>query len=197
MIDVHCLVHKESKFFPSLKVQMEKEEGVTFHIVRNGGNIGLGRVKGFLLGSSPYVSFVDYDDLISPGIFRELNSLLERGYDWVYTNEVVIDELGNELQPGWSSNPELYRKELLEFMEASPGVYCHHIVAFKRSLLKPPVFWIMTQLAELAESYLFKELGRSNNFYHLDKVGYYWRIHGDNGFRNFASYRHIMEVLNV
>lgn len=194
LIDVHCLVHKESPFFPSLVKQM-KEEDVNFHIVKNGTNIGLGRVNGFLKGTSSYISFVDYDDLIQPGIFKKIVDILEQGYDWVYTDEVLIDEFDKSIQPGWSSNPELYGPEILSFVQVSNNDYCHHIVAFRRSLLRLDLIFIMEQLTELAECYLYKELGRNTNFYHLKEVGYYWRQHEDNGIKQFHAYKVITEML--
>jgi hypothetical protein len=153
-------------------------------------------VNGFLTGTSPYVSFVDYDDLIQPGIFKKVVDILERGYDWVYTDQMLIDEFGNPLQPGWSSNPELYRPELLAFMKINDNdEHCHHIVAFKRGLLRLDHLFIMSQLSELTECYLFRELGRHSNFYHLKEIGYYWRQHEDNGFKKFFCYKTITEML--
>jgi len=195
MIDVHCLIHRDSSFFPLLEKQM-KEENVNFYPIINGKNIGAGRVKGFLSGDNPYVSFVDYDDLIQPGIFEKIEYYLNKGFDWVYTDEMLIDEEGNEIQPGWSSNPELYSPELLLFMEASERQYCHHIVAFKKEILRLDHLFIMIQLSELAESYLFRELGRNNNFYHLKEIGYYWRQSEDNVYKQFTSYKLILELLN-
>ncbi len=187
-IDVHCLTYKASPFFPLLKRQM-KEENVSFHVIQNGDNIGEGRVRGFLIGDNPYLSFVDDDDLIQPGIFQKVEEVLFQGYDWVYTDEYLIDKDGDWIQPGWSSNPELYSPELLHFMEVTEGVHCHHLLIFKRELLTPYLIFIMLQLKELAESFLMKELGRHPNLYHLKEVGYYWRQHEENTFKSFRCYQ--------
>ena len=117
MIDVHCLVHKkEEKFFPLLAEQMENEDNVDFHIIPNGDNIGRGRARGFLTGDAEYVSYVDYDDLIEPGIFTKINEVMNDGFPWCYTDEMLIDEEGKDIQPGWSSNPELYNEYMLDFV---------------------------------------------------------------------------------
>jgi len=168
---------------------MESEKDICFHIIPNGTNIGFGRVRGFLVGKSPYVSFVDYDDLIQPEIFFEINQILESGYDWCYTDEMLINEEGEELQPGWSSHPELYSPLLRSFQTFNSKDCCHHIVAFRRNLLRIDNLYIMRQLTELAEAYLYRELGRNNNYYHLQKVGYFWRQHENNGYKQFKAWK--------
>jgi len=189
MIDVHCLVYKiEDKFFPQILSQIEREADVNFFIVRNGDNIGEGRIKGFLTGSNPYVSFVDYDDLIEPGIFTKINSVMETGVPWCYTDEVLIDEEGKVLQPGWSSNPELYRESVLTYVRLKKGVYPHHILTFRRELLTPRIVYIMRQLKELPEEYLKMELIQYD-FKHIHEVGYYWRQHKDNGMKQYKCYK--------
>lgn len=189
MIDVHCLVYKNTRYFPELLKQIGNERNVNLYIIRNNDNIGKGRLKGFLTGNSPYVSLIDYDDLIQPGIFIEIEALLDRGCDCVYTDEVLIDENGEVLQPGWSSNPERYSPEILEAFDVGGGRYLHHLVAFRRELLRPYMALTLLQLHELAEPYLWKELGRVSEFYHLRQVGYYWRQHKDNGFKKFFCYK--------
>lgn len=181
MIDVHCLVHKPSPFFPTLQKQMQAESCVNFFVVDNGPNIGEGRAKGFSLGKSPLVSFVDYDDLIDPGIFDEINWVLGLGYDWCYTDEIIIDAEGNDLSEGWASRPDLYVDDILNLHRISDTDYCHHILAFRRELLTKEMAYIMRQCVELSEVYLKDELRRTSNYCHIDRVGYYWRIHGDNG----------------
>lgn len=189
MIDVHCLLYKEdNKYFPQLLKQLMTEKDIMFYPVYNGTNIGEGRVKGFLTGSSPYLSFVDYDDLIEPGIFTKINSVMETGVAWCYTNEMLIDEENRILQPGWSSNPELYSESILSYLRINKTIYPHHIVAFRRDLFTPRMLYIMKQLKELPEEYLHLELAQYEGT-HINEVGYYWRQHEFNGMKQYECYK--------
>lgn len=189
MIDVHCLTHKQDdRYFPLLKKQMETEEDVCFHIVQNGNNIGLGRTAGFLRGDAPYVSYVDYDDLIEPGIFTKINEVMETGVPWCYTDEMLIDEEGKHLQPGWSSNPELYNETILGFMRINKNEHVHHIITFRRELFTPKMFYIMKQLHELPEVYLITELAGYHHK-HIHEVGCFWRQHADSSLKKHECYR--------
>jgi len=182
-IDIHCLLYKNSPFFLPLEKQM-KQEKVNFFTLPGSSNCGASRLKGFLSGTSPYVGYVDHDDLIQPGIFEKIRQILSQGYDWVYTDELLIDERDNPIKPGWSSNPELYPPEVLAFVNVNEVEYCHHIIVFRRDLIRLDMMFILPQLKELAESYLNKELGRSSNHFHLKEVGYFWRQHKDNWYRS-------------
>jgi hypothetical protein len=189
MIDVHCLVHKESFYFDQVRALMEAEKNVCFHIVQNGSNIGLGRAVGFLQGNAPYVSYVDYDDLIVPGIFSKINAVMESKIPWCYTDEMLIDEQGKEIQLGWSSNPELYKHNLLQFVKVG-NEYIHHILTFRRDLLSLRILYIMKQLIELPEEYLRVELAQYEHT-HIKEVGYYWRQHDDNSMKKYECYKDI------
>ncbi len=180
MIDVHCLRHNNEKvFFPQLLKQMKKEECVKLFVLKNGSNIGAGRIKGFLAGKSDYVSYVDYDDLIKPGIFKKIDEVMSTGISWCYTDEWLIDDKGCLLQPGWSSNPELYNNRVLDFVKIGKNKHCHHILTFRRELLTHKIVCIMKQLKELSEEYLRTEL-MQYKCKHIKTVGYYWRQHKNN-----------------
>lgn len=190
MIDVHCLVHTASvsKFEEELVEQMRHESDAKFHVIKNGSNIGLGRVAGFLTGTAPYVSYVDYDDLIEPGIFTEINEVMSSGVPWCYTDEMLIDVNGVHIKPGWSSNPELYSKDFLEYVKIRPVTHAHHILTFRRDLITPKMCFIMKQLSELSEEYLRTELAQYH-FEHIKKVGYYWRQHCNGTMLKYESYK--------
>lgn len=196
MIDVHCLVHKEDdKYLPLLVKQMQEEDCVNFFLVENGPNIGFGRAGGFLRGNAPYVSYVDYDDLIVPGIFKKINEVMDDGFPWCYTDEMLIDEEGKEIQPGWSSHPELYSPYLLSFVSVGAHDHVHHILTFRRDILTPKMLYIMDQLAELPEEYLRSELEKYH-YKHIEEVGYYWRQHPDNTIKQYRCHKDMERVAN-
>lgn len=188
MIDVHCLIHKESPYTNLILDQMFHERDITFHLIPNGINIGLGRMTGFMTGTAPYVSYVDYDDLIVTGIFSKINDVMNTGIDWCYTDEMLIDENGNNIQSGWSNHPELYKDNILNFVRLNRHEHVHHIVTFKRELITPKMYYIMSQLNELPEEYLRTELS-TRSHKHINEVGYYWRQHPDNSMKKYKCYR--------
>ncbi len=193
MIDVHCLRHNDEKvFFPQLLSQLQREESINLFVIDNGRNIGAGRVKGFSSGKSDYVSYVDYDDLIKPGIFRQINSVMKTGIPWCYTDEWLIDEDGGFIQPGWSVKPEIYSSNILEFVKIGEGEYCHHILTFRRELLTRKLIYIMKQLKELSEEYLRTELMQYMHK-HINAVGYFWRQHKNNTFNNYECTVNLLE----
>lgn len=197
MIDVHCLVHTANvtAYEEQIIAQMKQEKCANFHIIKNGKNIGLGRVCGFLTGNAPYVSYVDYDDLIEPGIFTKINEVMDTGIPWCYTDEVLVDKYGKYIKPGWSSNPELYPEEILSYVRVKPGVHVHHILTFRRDLITPKMCFIMKQLSELSEEYLRTELA-AYDFHHIEEVGYYYRQHENNTLNNYECYRFTKEMRN-
>lgn len=197
MIDVHCLIHTSeiTPYEEQIVAQMQNEKYANFHVVKNGSNIGLGRVVGFLTGKAPYVSYVDYDDLIEPGIFTKINEVMSSGIPWCYTDEVLIDEDGNFIKPGWSSHPELYSENVLQYVRVKPGVHVHHILTFRRDLITPKMCFIMKQLGELPEEYLRTELA-AYDFEYINEVGYYYRQHSNNTVNKYESYRFNKEMGN-
>jgi hypothetical protein len=195
MIDVHCLIHKKSPFTPYLIKQMETEPAVTFHPIINGSNIGLGRAVGFTKGINPYVSFVDYDDMIESGIFTKINEVMEAGADWCYTDEVLIDRDGAILQPGWSSHPHLFSRSILDMVQIGLNEYANHIITLRRELLTPKILFIMKQLKELSEPYLFTELSKYERT-HIKEIGYYWRQHEDNATKRLEYVQFLINQAN-
>jgi hypothetical protein len=193
MIDVHCLIHKYSPFFHKIHTQMSNEDNVNFHIINNTNLIGNGMCLGFSLGNSDYVSYVDYDDLIEPGIFKEIEDVMDQGYDWCYTDQKLIDENDNILQEGWSSCPELYNESILQFTRYNNIDCFHHILTFKRKLITLDIACMLKEMHELPETYLARELYRkSKNYKHINKIGYYWRQHQDNWYKKTSYYNYLI-----
>lgn len=193
MIDVHCLIHKESEYFNLINEQMLSERDAKFYVLTNGSNIGLGRCRGFLTGTSPYVSYVDYDDLIEPGIFSIINKVMDSGAYWCYTNEALINKDGEILCEGWAKYPENFHPSIIDFVDLGAGVRPHHILTFRRELITPRMIYIMEQLSEHSEEFLRMELSRYPvNF--IDVIGYYWRQHDDSTLQKYRSFRDFMRL---
>lgn len=152
MIDVHVLTHEGTR--PEWLDQcLESLQGhpCTVHVVDNAGrSVGEGRSRGYRLGTSDLVAYVDSDDYVLPGVFDECLAALEKNRA-VITMEHVEYENGRRFpfaKPG--HNVSVYRREdvepYLDLMEKSPHTTDWHM----RSLLRPV---------------------------QLDFIGYVWRVH--------------------
>lgn len=98
-IDLHIIVYDEPKWQVDRCLASLEGQPVNIHIVKGVKERPpkKGRMAGYRLGSAPYQTFVDPDDVVRPGAFAAL--LEYAGYDLIYGNEdqIIHDELGGEL----------------------------------------------------------------------------------------------------
>lgn len=76
-------IHAAARFSPFM-VHLFTVEGVL-------GHIGVGRAKGYALGNSPYVTYVDDDDYLIPEAFHEMSEALEQEPDAAFPGEYVLE----------------------------------------------------------------------------------------------------------
>lgn len=71
MIDVHVLTHEGTKqSWLDQCLESLRGEPVNVHVVDNAGrSVGEGRARGYVLGETDYVAYVDSDDYVLPGCF--------------------------------------------------------------------------------------------------------------------------------
>ena len=135
------------------------------------GHIGKARAKGFLLGNSPYISFVDPDDLVVPGAFSACIKTLEANPTacGTFTDEILIDTEDKPIRPGFFSGQPWNPLHMLE------AQYMHHILVMKRD-------YVLKHLVELekwpnlAEFIIKGLLTQYGPWIHTDLVGYKWRV---------------------
>lgn len=102
MIDVHVLTHSETKKGWLMQcLRSLHGQACSVHVVEGvDGDIAAGRAKGFSQGSHPYVSFVDSDDWVLPGIMQACTEKMSQGHDAIVTDELVtVDERVIRVQP--------------------------------------------------------------------------------------------------
>ena len=91
MIDVHVLTHEGTK--PEWLDECLKSlanEPCTVHVLDNTGcTVGQGRAKGYRLGFHPFVTYVDSDDHVFPGVMAAVCDALQT-HDSVCTAEVAM-----------------------------------------------------------------------------------------------------------
>ena len=152
MIDVHVLTHEGTRGdWLDMCLDSLRDQPVNVFVVDNHGrSVGEGRARGYVLGNSPFVAYVDSDDYVLPGCFDACLEGLNQ-HRSVVTMERIEYENGSVFpfhKPGHSV--AVYRREdvmpHLQRMTASPHTTDRHM----RKLLQP------TQ---------------------LEVLGYVWRVH--------------------
>lgn len=172
MIDVHILFIKDRdcpilmeeaiKSLDNEPVNIFIEEGIL-------GKIGLARHNAFQKGTSKFVSYVDSDDLVIPGIFDKMLGVYEENAAGVYCNEDIINHDGSFLCRGRNHSQEWnYKKLKLDIF------HMHHMVMYRRDLVMK-YSGVMKTFQTRCEQALNLVLGSKAPFIHLEETGYLWR----------------------
>lgn len=174
MIDLHILKTKKDPehLFQQCLKSLENEPINIF--IEDGiiGDAGLARHLAYQKGTSEYVSYVDPDDLIVPGIFQKCIDAMTEDCAAVYSNEDLIDINGDFIRHGDQHNlPWNYRQ-----MRSNPK-FVHHVVVYKRELVEkytPHIKGFVMHSESLLNTLVSE--GGTRRFVHLNEVGYYWRL---------------------
>jgi len=183
-IDVHILtLPGEDKRLFDICLDSLKNEPVNIHICEGiVGCTGTARANAFLKGTAKYVSFVDPDDYIEPGIFDKCLEVLESKNCNVYTTENYVDDGGNFLMVGpQSTHPWSYTSMRRMY------VLVHHLVVYQRVVVEKHLHWIRG-VSSLSEYMLNLLCSLDVPFEHINEVGYYWRqLNKDRSLRNLSN----------
>jgi Glycosyl transferase family 2 len=173
-VDVHVLLLPDTlqNWWDECRMSL-RDEPITLHEVSGvKGHVGKARANGFRHGESPYVSFVDPDDLVIPGAFQACLDVLEQNPEacGAYTDEMLISAEGKELNPGlWSGRPW----NPLLMLEPK---YMHHILVMRRKFVQPHLEEIEEKWPNMAEFVLKGLLCQYGPWIHVDRFGYKWRM---------------------
>lgn len=130
------------------------------------------------LSKGEYFALLDHDDLLAPNAIHELNLAIQKGADFIYTDEDKIKgetRVSPHFKPSW--NPWLLRS----------FNYICHFTAFKRSL------YYLTDgfdsALDGAQDYdiILKLTEKATNIVHIHKILYHWRIHKNSTSFNLFS----------
>jgi hypothetical protein len=173
-IDCHILLdpHRE-RFHAGCLDSLKNEPVNVYTLPSTAGDIAQGRIAGFSLGSSPYLTFVDDDDELHPGAYQACLDALEAAPNTIgaFSDEVLIDVDGNITGPGRSTGLDWTFARQLTLMP-----FIHHGVVMRRAA-------VMQLLPELErwhkypEQVLFGLLAQIGNWVHVPIPGYRWRRH--------------------
>lgn len=152
MIDVHVLTHEGTRedWLEQCLASLEGQP-IVVHVVDNAGrSVGEGRSRGYRLGTSDLVAYVDSDDYVLPGVFDDCLAALEK-HRAVISMEHVEYESGKR------------------FPFAKPG---HNVSVYRRADVAP-------YLDRMAQSPHTTDLHMREIMMpqQLSFVGYVWRVH--------------------
>ncbi len=173
LVDVHMLhMPSTNPVWLQLCLESLRDEPIQLHRLEGvEGHIGRGRAKGFMQGNSPYVSYVDPDDLVVPGAFELCVKTLEQHPEacGAYSDEMLIDESGKPLGLGmWSGiswNP---------LLQLEPR-YLHNGAVMRRSFVEKYLLELK-RWPNMAEFVLKGLLAGCGPWIHVNQVGYKWRV---------------------
>lgn len=148
------------------------EEPINLHILDGvKGHVGKARHNGFTLGSAPYVSCVDPDDIVLPGAFEACIKVLEKNPHacGAYTDEIIIDKNGEEINPGfWSGIP------WNPLLQLEPR-YLHHVYVMRREFVEK-CYLELIRWPNMSEYILKCFLTKYGPWIHVNRFGYKWRL---------------------
>lgn len=176
LIDIHVLLLPTTHpaWWKECRESLEGEP-VNLHLVEGvAGHIGKGRAKGFALGTAPYVSCVDPDDLVVAGAFQACLEALESHPEacGAYTDQLLIDTAGKVIKPGiWSG------KDWNPLLQLEPK-YLHHVYVMRRSFVQKYLLEL-ARWPNMAEFVLKGLLTAHGPWVHVNRFGYKWRINNN------------------
>ena len=172
-IDTHVLLLPETnqQWWDACRATLKEEpiNLLTTEGIR--GHIGKARTKGFQLGDSPYISFVDPDDLVIPGAFNACLKTLEAHPEacGTFTDEVLMTGDCKPIRPGFFSGHPWNPLHMLE------PQYMHHLLVMRREAVLP-YLQELDRWPNLAEFVLKGLMVQQGPWVRTDMVGYQWRI---------------------
>lgn len=170
--DVHIIVNPEYEQYHEQCFSSLKEEPINiFKIPATKGHVGIGRWKGFNSGNAEYVSFVDDDDYIIPGIFQKCIDVLDANPDKIGVVSKEYRLLNGELL-GPTDFDMSWR-----WIDLAKAI--HHVVIYRRDMILPYVEKIKDCNNGEMMYLLLEILSEGHQFCMVDEPGYVWRLHGE------------------
>lgn len=143
------------------------------------GNVGEARRLGFNLGSAPYVSFVDPDDIVFPDSFQICLDVLEQHPEvcGVYTLSQAINSNGIIISRPWYP----YRPWSLYNMRLNV-VEIHQIAVMRRECVDEyhKLDYPTLPLTNMySNTMMYLHMALKKPWIAIDHIGYSWRTHKD------------------
>ena len=173
-VDVHILhLPGENEHWWELCKESLKGHPINIHNLDGVvNNMWEGRCRGYRLGTAPYVSFVDPDDIVMPGAFQACLDALESEPEvgGAHTNSAIIDEEGN-----------ITRKRMIreDYRMTIARHRVHQIAVMRRPVLEKAMELIEVpdDTIVFADYVIFAHAAMVAPWRFLHITGYQWRQH--------------------
>jgi hypothetical protein len=183
MIDIHIITREREPWLEECLSSIVDPNVRLRTVGHVNGDIGAARTAGFGEGGNEYVSYVDPDDFVCPGIFAMCERWLDAHpeYDACFTDEVLVDGEGKRLS--YDAGHWVHGR-VEDIRSAVFGI--HHIVVYRRDKLEK---CLPCKSRLIAEPVLNAEMmiRAGKMFGRIPVVGYKWRIHDTNACRGFSD----------
>jgi hypothetical protein len=180
-IDVHVLrLPTENESWFEECYELLKKEPINIHILPGiPGNILQARINGYRKGTSKYVSFVDPDDKIEPGIFEKILSEIKETSVGLYTQSSIIDMHGKTIVEQMAKYmPWEFEKMFSSFFQI------HQLVVMRRDKIEI-VNNNISRFYKLPHPYIehlrYVLLSCLGDWQASPEIGYHWRRNGNKG----------------
>lgn len=175
-VDVHVLhmPYEKPSWREKCLNQLAAEPVNVHHLDGIAGDIRAARNAAFRVGTAEYVSFVDLDDEITPGIFQHCIDILDQNPDvcGVYTMSHIIDENDNVVGFTHAFRPFL-QESRCDFLEI------HQLVVMRREKVIQMLdsHYDEIPLCVGAEVHMYWLMARNDPWIATKRLGYKWRVH--------------------
>ena len=173
--DVHILtLEHERKDWLQECLDSLKDEPATVHVlpgIINGQ--GESRANGFRAGSAEFVSYVDPDDRVEPGIFEVCFEVLDRNPElsgvWTAQTFSLVDEPENNMD-------DLHLKQT---QMPTYAFNIHHLVVLRRTAVEPYLERLSSWTGGCEKGLWIVMADEGHQFEFIRKIGYHFRNRSD------------------
>lgn len=176
-VDVHILhmPNENPVWWEICKNSLANEPVNIYNVMGTYGDLRDSRTRGFNEGTAEYVSFVDPDDSIIPGVFEKCIAALDAnpGICGVYTLSNIIK---------WVNGKDVITSQIHPYRPwkraRSPMLLeIHQLVVMRRELLIPTINEHYLNIPKMlpTELWMYWALAQRAPWLALDLVGYNWR----------------------
>lgn len=128
--------------------------------------------RALAMATGRYCALLDHDDLIEPqALWRLADSIVEDAPDFLYSDEVLVDESGDSIQ-NWVFRPAFS----LERLRGHP--YIVHLVCFRTALLREIDGFDESLAISHDYDLILRVAERAEKVVHIPEVLYQWRQRG-------------------
>ncbi len=165
----------------------KKDSRIVYHrLVKNEGIVG-NTNRCIDLASGVYFGLLDHDDILHPSALHEVAKAIEKGADFIYTDEMKFRDMPE-------SSTDIVCKNGFGKDELRSHNYICHFVVFKKSLLEG-----MAELYRLecegSQDYdmVLRLTEKAEHIVHIPKILYYWRVHEGSVSMNLAGKQYAVD----